>query len=110
LINGTEFRRNPIMTNPGRQGQQQAVQQSLRNSTESSAQARRAADLGRPRPQYYAYRRSPARTGLGLVGRLIGLVVTLVGIAFAVGIFLLVLNRTNPGAVHHIVQWLGHIF
>ncbi len=101
------------MTDPGfqaRQAQQQTVQQNLRNSTESAAQARRAADLGRPRPQYYAYRRSSARTGLGLVGRLVGLVVTLVGIAVAVGIFLLVLNRANPGAVHHIVQWFGHLF
>jgi sorbitol-specific phosphotransferase system component IIBC len=105
------------MTNPGfqaqqaaQQAQQQAVQQNIRNSTESAAQARRAAELGRPRPQYYAYRRSPVRTGLGLVGRLIAFVVTLVGIAVAVGIFLLVLNRANPGAVHHIGQWLGHLF
>jgi len=105
------------MTNPGFQAQQaaqqasqQAVQQNIRNSTESAAQARRAADLGRPQPQYYAYRRSPARTGLGLVGRLIGFVVTLVGIGVAVGIFLLVLNRVNPDAMHHIGQWLGHLF
>ncbi|HEY3609128.1 MAG TPA: hypothetical protein VGL06_16625 [Pseudonocardiaceae bacterium] len=98
------------MTNPAQQAQQQAAQQSLRTSTESAAQARRAAELGRPQPRYYAYRRSSARTGLGLIGRLVALVATLVGIACAVGIFLLVLNRANPDAVHHIVQWLGHLF
>jgi biopolymer transport protein ExbB/TolQ len=105
------------MTNPGfqaqqaaQQAQQAATQANLRFSADSSAQARRAAEMGRPRPQYYAYRRSGVRTGIGIVGRLIGLVVTLVGIAVALGIFALVLNQANPGALHHIVQWLGHIF
>jgi hypothetical protein len=96
------------MTNPGLPGQQadqQAVQQNLSDSTE-----RRAVETGRPPPQYYAYRRSPVRTGPGLVSRFIGLVVALVGIAVAIGIFLLALNRTNPDAVHHIGQWLGHLF
>jgi hypothetical protein len=105
------------MTNPGfqaqqaaQQAQQQAIQQNLRHSTESAARARQAAELGRPRPQFYAYRRSSARTSVGLVGRLIGFLVTLMGIAVAVGILLLVLNRTNPGAMHDIGQWLGHLF
>jgi hypothetical protein len=107
------------MTNPGFQAQQanqqaaqqaqQANQQSFR-SADSFAQARRAAEMGRPRPQYYAYRRSPARTGLGLIGRLIGLVVTLVVFAVAIGIFVLVLNQVDPGWAHHVGQWLGHLF
>ena len=50
------------MTNPGfqaqqaaQQAQQAATQANLRFSADSSANARRAAEMGRPRPQYYVY-------------------------------------------------------
>lgn len=76
------------MTNPGSMGQQAAQQ--------AAARAQQAA----ANSYYLAHRndvRRPRRGGLfGVVRRLVGFVFSLVVIAIAIGIFLLILSQAQP--------------
>jgi hypothetical protein len=55
-------------------------------------------------------RRRGGRGRFGLLGRLVGLVFTLVTIAVAVGIFLLILSQAQPAWFDTITSWFENTF
>ncbi|MGH3377719.1 MAG: hypothetical protein ACRDP6_23600 [Actinoallomurus sp.] len=97
------------MTTPGFQAQQAAQQAAQRASSAASSHAQRAyqsAEASR-HASFVARSHHGGGSGVfGLLGRLIGFVVTLAVIALAVGIFLAALGRANPGALHQLETWL----
>lgn len=115
ITSRVDSRRGMVMTNTGCQPQQavqqatqQAVQQDpIRDSVENAAQERWAAEMGMRSGQHFsAYgRRSPVRTGIGLMERLVGFVVSLVGISLSIGILFGVLNRVHPDWFHCVLSW-----
>ena len=90
------------MTTPGsRQAQQQNYQQQVQNSMTF---ARNAA---------HDQRRLHARGARGPVGairRLFGFVFSLVFIAIAIGIFVLILSTAEPHWFDHVKTWFEHTF
>jgi hypothetical protein len=92
------------MTTPGaRQAQQNYQQQVQHNSTTF---ARNAAYHG----QQLRYRRQHPRGPVGPIRRLIGFVFSLVFIAIAVGIFLVILSAAQPDWFNHVKTWFDSIF
>src|SRR5262249_14393361 len=112
--------RGVAMTNPGFMGQQAAqqaaaaasrgAQQTAATSYGMTVQA--ASNAGRrshyrPHSNYRPHR----RVGFfGMIGRLVSLVFTLVIIAVAVGIFLVILSQAQPDWFTHIKAWFNHTF
>lgn len=84
------------MTNPGYQSQQAAA---------AASRAQQAA----ANSYYLAHRndvRRPRRGGvLGAIRRLVGLVFSLVVIAIAIGIFLLILSQAQPDWFDQVMSW-----
>jgi hypothetical protein len=56
------------------------------------------------------YRPAGGLGPIGLLGRLIGFVITLAVIAVAVGIFPKVLGQAEPGRLHHLATWFDGRF
>ncbi|GAA3431720.1 hypothetical protein [Kutzneria kofuensis] len=87
------------MTTPGSRQAQQNYQQQVQHN--SSTFARNAA--------YHAQRRG-RRGPVGAVRRLFGLVCSLVFVAIALGIFLMILNAAQPDLLDQAKSWLGLTF
>lgn len=90
------------MTTPGARSAQQAYQQQVQNN---SATFRRNAAYHQQQLRY----RSP-RGPVGPIRRLIGFVFSLVFIAVAVGIFLVILSAAQPDWLNHVTTWFDQIF
>ena len=89
------------MTSPGsRQAQQNYQQQVQHFSTFQRQSAEAQRQLGHRR------HRGPA----GPIRRLIGFVFSLVFIAIAAGVFLVILTTADPHWFDHVKTWLGSIF
>jgi len=88
------------MTSPGARQAQQNYQQQVQNN---SATFRRNA-------AYHDARRRQARGPVGPVRRLLGLVFSLVFVAIAVGIFLMILNTAQPELLDHVTTWVDKKF
>lgn len=86
------------MTTPGSRQAQQNYQQQVQNN--SATFRRNAAYQDQLR---HRGRRRPA----GPVRRLFGLVFSLVVIAIAVGILLMILSVADPGLFGHVKAWFG---
>jgi hypothetical protein len=102
------------MSTPGFQAQQ-ATQRATQGSVQAGLSATRGAQqsaargaaLGmRPGRSGYA----PARTGMGIVGRAIGTVLSLLIVGFAIGAFLMIMNRMDPAWFDHAVVWVRGLF
>jgi hypothetical protein len=89
------------MTGPGFQASQQAAQSAARAAQQNAAYG---ASLNNRIPHANGYRRPSGP--VGLIGRLIGFVLTLVVLALAVGIFLLVFSKAQPDLFHQFTTWL----
>jgi len=89
------------MTSPGARQAQQNYQQQVQNN---SATFRRNAAYDDAR------RRRQARGPVGPVRRLLGLVFSLVFVAIAVGIFLMILNTAQPELLDHVTTWVDKKF
>jgi hypothetical protein len=88
------------MTSPGARQAQQNYQQQVQNN---SATFRRNA-------AYDDARRRQARGPVGPIRRLLGLVFSLVFVAIAVGIFLMILNTAQPELLDHVTSWVDKKF
>ena len=89
------------MTTPGARSAQQNYQQQVQNN---SATFRRNA-------AYQDHRRYQRRRGpLGAVRRLLGLVFSLVSVAIAVGILLVILSAAQPDWLDHVKTWFEGAF
>ncbi len=86
------------MTTPGARSAQQSYQQQVQNN---SATFRRNA------ASYYQLRHRGRRHPAGPVRRLFGLVFSLVFIAIAVGILLVILSMAEPGLSDHVKTWFS---
>lgn len=102
------------MTNPGFLGQQAAQQ----GAAAASRGAQQTAAIGygmtvqaasnAARRHHY---RPHSRVGFfGVIGRLFTLVFTLVFLAVAVGIFMIILSQAQPDWFTHIKTWFEHTF
>ncbi|MEV6611804.1 hypothetical protein [Kutzneria sp. NPDC051319] len=86
------------MTSPGARQAQQNYQQQVQNN---SATFRRNA----------AHHASTRRRGpMGPIRALLGLVFSLIFVAIAVGIFLMILNAAQPELLDQAKTWLGRTF
>lgn len=81
------------MTTPGQQGA--AAASRARQATADSHYLARRNQHGRPRGGGF----------FGLIGRLIGLVFTLVVVAIAAGIFLMILGQASPDLFNQLKTW-----
>lgn len=89
------------MTTPGGRSAQQAYQQQVQNN---SATFRRNA-------AYHDHLRYRGQRGpVGVIRRLLGLVFTLVVIAIAVGIFLMILGQASPDVFNQVMTWFEGLF
>jgi hypothetical protein len=91
------------MTTPGARSAQQAYQQQVQQN--SANFQRNAAHAG-----YLGYRSRHPRGPVGVVRRLFGFVFSLVVIAIAVGIFLVILSAAQPDWFDHVKTWFDQIF
>jgi hypothetical protein len=105
------------MTNPGFMGQQAAQQAAARAS--SAAQQTAATDYGfttqaasnAGRRHSNRYHRPHRRGGFfGAIGRLVSLLFTLVFLAVATGVFLMILSQAQPDWYAHLKAWFDHTF
>lgn len=87
------------MTTPGARSAQQAYQQQVQNN--SATFHRNAAYHDHIRRQ---------RGPVGVIRRLLGLVFSLVVIAIAVGIFLMILGQASPELFNQVVTWFEGLF
>jgi hypothetical protein len=90
------------MTTPGARAAQQAYQQQVQ---QNSANFRRNAAY----QDHLRYRRQHRRGPVSVVLRLLGFVFSLVFIAIAVGIFLLILGSAQPDWFDHVRSWFDSI-
>lgn len=88
------------MTSPGARQAQQNYQQQVQNN---SATFRRNA-------AHADYLRHRGRGPVGMVRRLFGLVFSLVFIAIAIGVFLVILNVAQADGADHVTTWFDQIF
>lgn len=91
------------MTTPGARQAQQNYQQQVQNN---SATFRRNAAY----QDQLRYRRAHPRGPVGPVRRVLGFVFSLVFIAIAVGIFLVILSAAAPDWFDHVKAWFDQIF
>jgi len=89
------------MTTPGSRSAQQAYQQQVQNNSATFRHNAAYHDQLR-------YRRQ--RGPVGMVRRLFGLVFSLVFIAIAVGIFVVILSAAQPDWFNHVQTWFDQIF
>lgn len=89
------------MTTPGSRSAQQAYQQQVQNN--SATFQRNAAYQDQLR-----YRRQ--RGPVGVIRRLFGIVFSLVVIAIAVGIFLMILGQASPDVLNQVMTWFEGLF
>jgi hypothetical protein len=78
------------MTTPGWQNQQ-----ALHRAT----QAAQAGSRGRKR-----------HGGFGVVGRLIGAIVSLAVVGFAIGVFAMIMHSVDPNWFAHVSSWVSSLF
>jgi hypothetical protein len=105
------------MTNPGFMGSQAAQQAAARASSAAQQAAaigygftmQAASNAGRHHsPGYY---RPHRRVGFfGVIGRLVSLLFTLVFLAVAAGIVLVILSQAQPDWFAHLKTWFDHTF
>jgi hypothetical protein len=81
------------MTTPGFQNQQ-ALHRAMQAGQDSANMARRRGRRG----------------ALGAVGRLIGTIVSLAILGFAIGVFVIIMNKADPGWFNHAVNWISSLF
>nr|WP_042191142.1 hypothetical protein [Kibdelosporangium sp. MJ126-NF4]CEL19870.1 hypothetical protein [Kibdelosporangium sp. MJ126-NF4]CTQ97094.1 hypothetical protein [Kibdelosporangium sp. MJ126-NF4] len=101
------------MSNPGFMGQQASQQASASASRASQQHASMASQHAMQHASSLSHRhhsRSAGRGGFGLLGRLVGLVFTLVSLAIAAGVFLLILSQAQPEWFHGVMTWLDRLF
>lgn len=95
------------MTNPGFMGQragqqasQSATNAARQHASQASQDAMRGAQSAARRGSYQRRSRQ-----LGLLGGLVKLVITLVFLAFAVGVALLILSQAAPEFLDQVTSW-----
>jgi hypothetical protein len=100
------------VTNPGSMGQR-AGQQAAASASRAAQQNASMAYQNQVRHSSSVFQSQQHRTGgrrrpglFGLIGRLVGLVVSLVIIAVAIGIFLFILSQARPEWYHSVMTWL----
>ncbi len=103
------------MSNPGFMGQQAAQQAAAAASRAAQQQAALAQNLTlqgtqRAARSHSPYYRHASGRRLGVFGRLLRLVFSLVFFAVAIGIFLVILSAAQPDWFEHVKTWFDQTF